>query len=266
MEKLVKSFEQIKTVHPYVHHITNGVTMTYCANMTLAIGGSPAMAHSVDEVEEMVANMHALVLNPGTPCEERVQAMLLAGKRANALGIPVVLDPVAAGATGFRKKINTKLIEEVAFAVIRGNASEIMTLAGVSSGRGVDVSHDLTFDEAKVMRLARTLKTVIATSGEVDFITDGQCKVYCENGVAMLSEITGTGCMIASLIGAGVGAGNDPIDAAILASAVMGIAGEQAYATVAGERKLGTFSVALFDAVGMMSRSTLESEAKITDE
>ncbi|MCL2560653.1 MAG: hydroxyethylthiazole kinase [Turicibacter sp.] len=263
MERLLASFEKIKTVHPYVHHITNAVTMNDCANMTLAAGGSPAMAHAKEEVAEMICQMSALVLNTGTITQDAFEAMLIAGKAANENGIPIVLDPVAVGATAFRKRVNEALLEALDIAVIRGNASEIMTLVGVSSGRGVDVAVDLVFDEEKVMAFASEKQTVVATSGAVDFMTDGRRCAYCHNGVAMLSEITGTGCMLASVIGVGVGAGNDAFDSALLASVMIGIAGEEAYAAVNGERKLGTFRVQLFDAMATMSSEKINALGRI---
>ena len=266
MEKLIEIFNSIKTVHPYVHHITNGVTMTDCANITLAAGGSPAMAHSIHEVADMVANMHALVLNTGTPDEFQLEAMLIAGKKANELGIPIVLDPVAVGATPYRKKINAQLMEEINFTVIRGNASEIMTLTGVSSGRGVDAMGDVGFDEEKVMALAHLKKTVIAASGAVDFITDGKQKAYCHNGIPMLSEITGTGCMSASVMGVCISASDDTFESVLLAAVMMGLAGEVAFAEVEKKRQLGTFHMKLLDAMSSMTAIQLQTGGNVSYE
>lgn len=262
-EQLVEAFDNVQAVAPFVHHITNSVTTNDCANVTLAIGGRPAMAPSPDEVQDMVANMNALVLNTGTLTKETFESMLLAGQKANELEIPIVLDPVAVGATPFRKELNSRLISELKIAIVRGNASEIMTLAGVTSGRGVDVAEDLTFDEDKVMAFARAHEVVLSTSGAVDFVTDGYKKAYISNGVSMLSDITGTGCMSTSMTGACVGAGNPPLISAILAAVMMGIAGEISFANVHGERKLGTFKVGLFDALSQMNGKILEEMGNV---
>ncbi|MCL1948392.1 MAG: bifunctional hydroxymethylpyrimidine kinase/phosphomethylpyrimidine kinase [Turicibacter sp.] len=262
METLQDCFKQLKEKAPFVHHITNSVTTNDCANTTLAVGGRPAMAPSPEEVQDMVANMNALVLNTGTLTREAFESMLLAGKKANELGIPVILDPVAVGATPFRKELNGRLVAELEIAVIRGNASEIMTLAGVASGRGVDVETGLVFDEERVMAFARESKIVLATSGEVDFVTDGVQKAYISNGVATLSEVTGTGCMSTSIIGSLLGAGNPAFESAVLGTAMMGVAGELAETAVTG-RKLGSFKVALMDALSAMDEKTLENYGRV---
>lgn len=265
IEALGTALKRLKVQEPFVHHITNSVTTNDCANVTLAVGGRPAMAPSPEEVQDMVANMNALVLNTGTLTREAFESMLLAGKKANELGIPIVLDPVALGATPFRKELNSRLIAELDISIIRGNASEIMTLVGVTSGRGVDAEAGLALDEAKVMAFARESNTVLVASGAVDFITDGNEKAYVSNGVEMLSELTGTGCMSTSMTAAAVGAGNSPFISAILATVMMGIAGEKARDAING-RKLGSFKVALFDALSAMDEKVLEREGRVNYE
>ena len=263
MESLLGAFRQLKKSGPYVHHITNQVTINDCANVTLAVGGSPVMAHSKEEVAQMVAKMDALVINIGTLTRESHESMLLAGKTANQLGIPIILDPVGVGATPFRQILCSQLLSSVKFSVIRGNLSEIMTLAGITSGKGVDSVWDAAFDEERVMDLSRQQGAVISISGPVDFITDGQRKAYCHNGVPLLREVTGTGCMTTSITGACVGAGNDPFTGAVLAAVLMGIAGEESFSNVSGVRKLGSFRVGLLDALSLMTESALEGKGRI---
>ena len=222
---------------PLVQCITNFVTVNDCANMVLAAGGSPTMAHDLGEVEEAVAGVQALVCNLGAIGE--VEAMLLAGKRANTLGIPVVLDPVAAGVTSLRRAAASRLLSEVRFTVIRGNASEIRALAlGQEGGSGVDVAAgDAVTEEtlpaaAELTRtLARRTGAVAALSGAVDVLSDGRKVLFLRNGAPTMARITGSGCMLTALTGAFCGASPErPFEAAAAAMAAMGVAGELAEA------------------------------------
>ena len=217
---------------PLVQCITNFVTVNDCANIILAAGGTPAMSHVKEEAAEAVQKADALVCNMGAI--EDTEAMILAGKEANRLGIPVILDPVAAGGTSLRRATAKQLLEEVHFAVIRGNASEIRSLAGEKvTGRGVDVSALDAVTEEKlpeavktVELMARRLKSVIAGSGKTDIVSDGDRTVLIRNGCATMSRITGSGCMVTSLIGVFCGASpKRPFEAAAAGLAVMGIAG-----------------------------------------
>ena len=227
----------VRSAAPLVQCITNFVTVNDCANMILAAGGSPTMAHDLREVEESVAGVQALVLNLGAVGE--LEAMLLAGKTANALGIPVVLDPVAAGATTLRRQACRRLLAELGFAVIRGNASEIRSLAlGQRGGSGVDVSAgdavtQQTLPQAAELteRLARRTGAVIALSGATDIVSDGHRTLLLHNGVPTMARITGSGCMLAALTGAFCGASPEhPFAAAAAAAAALGVAGELAEA------------------------------------
>lgn len=252
MNNLVKGLGLIKERKPLVHHITNVVTVNSCANMTLSIGAAPVMSHEINDVEGIVSISNALVINTGTITNETFESMIKAGKKANEIGIPVILDPVGIGATKYRLEVNTKLINEVDFSVIRGNYSEIMTVVGIDGGRGVDAESDASLDEKRIMEYCIKKDLVLCASGEVDFISDGNKKAYCKNGTSLLSEVTGTGCMSTSLIGACLGAGINSFDAAILGTTVMGIAGEYASEKVAGKRKLGSFNQYLFDGVSTL--------------
>lgn len=233
--KINKLLENVKEKEPLVQCITNFVTVNDCANILLAIGATPTMAMDVREVEEAVSNVSALVCNMGAI--EYTKSMVLAGKRANELQIPVVLDPVGAGGTTLRRNTVSELLEEIHFTAIRGNASEIKAIAGVCSlGRGVDasredmVSEDTLKDDILIFEtLAKQLDCVIAVSGVIDVITNGVHTILIRNGCKTMARITGSGCMLTTLIGAFCGANKaDAFHATSLAVGVMGIAGELA--------------------------------------
>lgn len=253
-------FEHVLTAvrrkKPLVQCITNFVTVNDCANIILASGGSPTMASHPLEVEDAVRNVQALVCNMGAI--DSVESMILAGKEANRIGTPVILDPVGAGGTRLRQKTVKQLLDEVHFTAIRGNASEIRYLAGQqSSGSGVDVSDldEITEDNldsaiSMAADLAAELDTVIAISGKIDVISTGKESCVLRNGCATMARITGSGCMLTSLIGAFCGVCEDSFLAVCAAMAVMGISGE-----LAEEKRLqnktgnATFRNDLIDAV-----------------
>ena len=255
----------VRTRAPLVQCITNFVTVNDCANILLAAGASPTMAHDIREVEESVAGVQALVLNMGAI--EDADAMVLAGKRANALGIPVVLDPVAAGVTALRREVAARLLREVRNAVIRGNASEIRAMAsGEIGGSGVDVAavdavteDNLPQAVALARSLARRTGGAVAISGPIDVIADGEHAALLRNGCATMSRITGSGCMVTTLAGAFCGAlPSEPIRAACAALAAMGVCGE-----IAEARRLqngtgnATFRTDLIDAVFNLTEEQL---------
>ena len=263
--ELEKALTSVRKKKPLVQCITNFVTVNDCANIILASGGSPTMASHPREVEEAVAGVQALVCNMGAI--EKVDAMVLAGKEANRLGKPVILDPVGAGGTKLRRDAAKRLLEEVQFAVIRGNASEIRYLAGQqSTGSGVDVSsldeitkENLSAAVSMAEELAGKLHTVIAISGKIDVISDGKRSCILRNGCATMARITGSGCMLTSLIGAFCGAWDDTFLAACAAMAVMGISGE-----IAEEKRLrngtgnATFRNDLIDVVFNMTEEKMK--------
>lgn len=229
------SLRRVRETAPLVQCITNFVTVNDCANLILAVGGSPTMAHDVREVEEAVAGVQALVLNLGAIGD--MDAMLLAGQRANALDIPVVLDPVAAGVTALRQEGARNLLDLVRFSVIRGNASEIRFLAqGKCGGSGVDVSAVDAVTEDTLpptvllaQSLARRTGAVVAISGAIDIVADDKQALLLRNGCATMARMTGSGCMLSALMGAFCGADcTHPFMAAATAAAAMGIAGEAA--------------------------------------
>ena len=260
--RAAENLSRVRERKPLIHNITNYVVMNYTANALLACGASPVMAHAAEEVEEMVSLAGALVLNIGTLTPAWIEAMLKAGKRANALGVPVILDPVGAGATRLRTDSARRLIESLSIQVIRGNASEILSLAGeqaASRTKGVDSVHtvDQVTDAAAV--LAKELNTTLAITGAVDLITDGERVCRVMNGDAMMGRVTGTGCVATALIGAFLAADPNPTDAATTALAYFGLAGEKAAAKSAGP---GSFQTALLDALYEMEEEELKAGAR----
>ncbi len=235
MNKYLEALKAVKHKQPLVQCITNFVTVNDCANIILASGGFPFMSHDISEVEESISIANSLVCNIG--CIDFIDSMVLAGKKANSIGKPVIFDPVGAGVTQSRRDICNRLLENIKFTVIRGNASEIRFLAGQNSiGSGVDVSKLDVITESNiseviemVKELSKKLGSVIAISGKLDIISNGEQTVVLKNGCATMSRITGSGCMLTSLIGSFCGATpNDPFSATVSAMAVMGISGELA--------------------------------------
>lgn len=251
-ESIAKDLEELRSKRPLVHNITNYVVMNETANALLCIGALPIMAHAAEEVEEMVGVANALVLNIGTLSPDWIDAMVMAGKRANALGVPVVLDPVGAGATKLRTESCRRILDEVKVGVIRGNAAEVAVLAGFNAEiRGVEsIGHEGDAGLAAA-ELAIKRGCVVAVTGPVDAVSDGSRIARISNGSAMLGRVTGTGCMSTTMIAAFAGAQSDLFRAAVSALAVFGIAGELA-AEESGERP-GSFHVALYDALAATS-------------
>ncbi len=237
---------------PLIHHITNAVTINDCANITLALGGSPVMADSPDEAADMVNFAGALVLNMGTLHQRSVDAMIAAGKKARELGKPVIFDPVGAGATGFRRDTASTIVKTVHPTIIKGNAAEIKFLAGESSRqRGVD-SLDAEARDAAIS-LARANQTVVAVTGVTDLITDGKVLYTITGGTALLGRITGTGCMTASLVGCFASVEADPLKAALLGILAMNLAGEKAEKALLAGQGTGHFRINLFDAISTLA-------------
>ncbi len=209
-KKITKLLSDVKKHNPLVHHITNYVTVNDCANIVLALGGSPVMADDQNEVEEMVSIASALVLNMGTLNQRTIESMILAGKKANELGIPVIFDPVGVGATNLRTKTANRILNEVKLSVVRGNMSEIKILAGLNTTiKGVDSTEGTVGGEKIAAELANQLNSVIAITGATDIISDGKKTYKLNNGHEILSKFTGTGCMTTSLIGTYAGVTNN---------------------------------------------------------
>ena len=246
-----------------VHSITNYVVMNSTANVLLAAGASPVMAHAREEVEEMAALAGALVLNIGTLSPPWVEAMRLAGAAANRCGIPVVLDPVGAGATDYRTETARNLARELEIAVIRGNASEILSVAGAASmTRGVDAAHDVGEAARVGAELAQRLGCAVAITGEVDLVTDGARVFEIRGGHPLMGRVTGTGCAATALVAAFCAVEVDPVVAAAGALAYLGIAGERAAERAEGP---GSFQVALYDALAAIPPAELAAAARIRE-
>jgi hydroxyethylthiazole kinase len=259
--------DKVRAKRPLVDQITNFVTVNDCANVTLGIGASPIMADAFEEAAEIVGISQALVLNMGALNERTVPSMFAAGKAANAKGIPVVLDPVGAGASKYRNDTVASLTKDLKLSVIRGNISEIRFIAGLSSQtKGVDASDsDIAGADSAgqiAKDLAQKLGCVIVISGAVDAVSDGKKIVFVENGHPMLGNLTGTGCMCSSLVGSFCGAAPDePLAAAVTAMMCMGVAGELAYEK-AGKQGNGSFHAALHDAISRLDSAMLKKLAR----
>lgn len=240
---------------PLVHHITNYVTVNDCANVTLFIGAAPVMAEAKEEVADMVSHAGALVLNIGTLRREQVDSMIIAGNKANELGVPIVLDPVGAGATRYRTEVAARLLQQLQISIIKGNAGEIGTLAGTGGiVRGVD-SEGLSGDPVAVCRsLADMTGATVAMSAPADIITDGRRTVLVDNGHEMMGLISGTGCMASSLVGAFAAASDDRVATSAAALAAFGIAGERASLKAA---RPYAFKAALMDEVAALTPEDL---------
>lgn len=252
---------------PLVHNITNYVTVNDCANALLAIGASPIMADDTLEAADITSISSALVLNIGTLNQRTVESMILAGKKANELGLPVILDPVGAGASDLRNKTVEKVLDQVKVTILRGNLSEVSYVAGLSvSTKGVDTSDKDNNKDARLVALAaaKKLSCIVAVTGAVDVITDGERVVKVSNGHPLLSKVTGTGCMTSAITGGYAGTKENAFTAAVAGILSMGIAGEIAFEK-AGALGTGSFRVALIDALSNLNEETIEKRAKIEE-
>jgi len=239
--------ERIRQERPLIHNITNMVAMNDSANIILAIGGLPVMAHAQAEVREMVRVAGALVLNIGTLTPEQIDSMIAAGEEANNLKKPVVLDPVGAGATHLRTESALRLQKRIKIDIVRGNHAEVSILAGLKGSiKGVE-SVGSGENAVEVARsLARKHNQVVIITGKQDIVTNGKTVIEINNGSPMLGTITATGCMVTSLIATFAAVCNDYVMASTGALVCFGLAGERAAVKAQGP---GSFKVNLFDEV-----------------
>lgn len=256
-----QSVTRIRERTPLIHNITNFVVMNDTANVLLALGASPVMAHAIEEVREMVGYAGALVLNIGTLEADWIESMLAAGEEANARGIPVVLDPVGAGATTLRTTTTERIRSAIRVAVVRGNAAELATIAGMEAKiRGVDSVSSGAPDSVARLAAARFGGAAVV-SGAVDYVADATRVAEVRNGHPLMGRITGSGCMATAIVGAFLAVEPDPFLAAAEAMIAFGIAGELAAERSAGP---GTFRPHLMDAVAALDEATILARAKAT--
>ncbi len=264
-------FANVRQKSPLIHNITNYVTVNDCANMLLACGGSPIMADDPDDAVEITAICGGLNINIGTLNQSTIPAMFAAGKRANELGHPVILDPVGAGASHLRTDTALRLMREVKFTVIRGNVSEIKTLAsgsGTTKGVDADVADRVTEENldgavAFAKDFAKRTGAVIAITGAIDIVADGERAFCIRNGHPMMSAITGTGCQLSALTAAFVTANPDkPLESVAAAVCAMGLCGEIAYQRLTEQDGNATYRNYIIDAMYRLTPAALEEDAK----
>jgi hydroxyethylthiazole kinase len=242
-QEIASLLKNVRKENPLIHNITNVVVTNFTANGLLALGASPVMAYAPEEVSDMAAIAGSLVLNIGTLNSQVVESMLIAGKSANKHGVPVILDPVGAGATAFRTETARKLMEELEISIIRGNAAEIANVAGEKwEIRGVDAGKSAGDVAELAVSAAKKLKTTVALTGKDDIITDGKTTIIAHNGHPILTKVTGTGCLLSSVIGAFSAVEKNQLHSAAAAIVTYGVAAEIA-ANKCADQGPGSFQI-----------------------
>ncbi|WP_232698474.1 hydroxyethylthiazole kinase [Brevibacillus daliensis] len=264
--------DEVRSQNPLVHHITNYVTVNDCANITLAIGASPIMADDIGEAASITSISSSFVINIGTLNTRTIESMIASGKKANELNIPVIFDPVGAGVSELRNQTVAAILDQVTISVLRGNISEIGYINGSETTiKGVDASESdrqagSQNGIAIAKNIANQLNCVVVITGETDIVTDGNRVFTINNGHSMLANVTGTGCMSASLIGAFCGATTtaDYLPAAIGGTLSMGLAGEISYEKV-GHTGSGSFHIGIIDAISKLDAMTMMDRADVSE-
>lgn len=253
---------RVREMRPLVYHITNAVAANLVANATLAVGASPVMAPSPEESREMASLADAVVLNLGMPSRQTVRAMVLAGRAANARGVPVIFDPVGAGSTSFRSAVAARILKEIRVSVVRGNAAEIAFLVGIPSRvRGVESVATCENPGRLALLAARKLGTVVALTGPVDYVSDGRRLAAVKNGDPVMTEMSGSGCVVSALVGAFCAAADDFFLASAAALAYAGVAGELAARQANGP---GSFQTAWLDGLRNLSVARFLEMARVS--
>lgn len=245
----------IRQENPLIHCLTNIVVANFQANGLLALGASPIMADSIEEAAEVSAFSSAVLINIGTLNPISVEAMIAAGKSANEHRKPLILDPVGVGATAFRKKTVEKLLAELKVSLIRGNAAEIATIAGLEwSSKGVDAGEGTANLEQAAQTVAKQYRCVVAVTGETDIVTDGEQLIRITGGHPLMSRVTGTGCLLSAVSAAFLAVGNDrPLEAVAESLAFYKKAGEVAAEEAEGP---GDFEVQFLNALYTLNENT----------
>jgi len=263
VERSVSLLAAVRTARPLVHNIANYVSMDVAANALLAIGASPAMVHAREEVAEFLGLSGALVINIGTLSASWIESMVIAAGAAARQGKPWVLDPVGAGATKLRNDAVKSLLPHCP-AIIRGNASEIMAVAGGAGAvpKGVDSANTTEEALAFALSLAEHQACIVVATGAVDIITDGARVVRLANGSPMMARVTALGCALSAITGAFAAVGDDRFDAAVAAVAVYGIAGE-----IAAEKakRPGSYRVAFLDWLDAIGPDDIRTRLKLAE-
>ncbi len=268
---LKQCFDNVRNTVPLVHNITNYVTVNDVANVILACGASPIMSDEPDDVEDITSVCGSLNINIGTLHKSSIEAMYLAGKRANELGHPILLDPVGAGASTLRTNTAVGLMKELKLTVIRGNISEIKTLAlgsGTTKGVDADVADKVTdenLDDAVsfVKKFSEKSGAIVAVTGAIDLVSDGKACYVIRNGRPEMGKITGTGCQLSGMMTAFVAANpQNPLEAAAAAVCAMGLAGEIGYSRMADGDGNSTYRNRIIDAIYNMDGEALEKGAR----
>ncbi|CDA14508.1 hydroxyethylthiazole kinase [Firmicutes bacterium AM31-12AC] len=265
-----RQFDLLRKTMPLIHNITNYVTVNDVANILLACGGSPIMSDEVEDVEDITSICNGLNINIGTLHKSSIEGMLRAGKKANDLHHPILLDPVGAGASKFRTETALRLMQELNLAVIRGNISEIKTLAlgsGTTKGVDADVSDAVTEENLEqaiefVKAFSKKTGTIIAVTGRIDLVTDGNRCYVIRNGRPEMGKITGTGCQLSGMMTAFITANPDEmLEAAAAAVCAMGLAGEIGWSRMQTGDGNATYRNRIIDAIYNMTGDILEKGA-----
>ncbi|WP_017726426.1 hydroxyethylthiazole kinase [Halalkalibacterium ligniniphilum] len=247
------SLARVKKENPLIHCMTNVVVTNFTANGLLALGASPVMAYAKEEVEDMAKVSGALLLNIGTLSVEQIDAMILAGKAANHAGVPVVLDPVGAGATPFRTEMTKRILEEVDISIIRGNGGEVAALIG-EAGKVKGVDGTIESDPLVLAKKAATnLDCIVSVTGEVDVVSDGQQTLTGYNGHPWLTKVVGTGCLLGAVVASFAAVSkSDLLEATSYSLAYYGVSAEKAFAETS-DKGLGSFQQAFINQLGRVT-------------